>query len=242
MASPLKTNIKHILRKLITKDLVLDLEDRTKAEAIKAFEMVRDKSGLDQKRARELEGQARFRMMEQGFVEVCALYGGRELDGGLIPKTDLKVFQPFMRFEKDGVGVILALAAMPEPNTVPSKNMSRLSGVSVNYHLSPRLDFDGTSAKMGDLFALFLVARDKKKSGKIEEIAMGVVDAEYESFLFYEPLEKFMTGIADANTDAPNPSSNPSFPVVGVSLKKAPKPFIPPEAPKPPGIEKNKKS
>ena len=63
--------IKHRLRLVLHKDLLLDLEDRVRAEAVKAFEMIRDHSGLDKKRAREAEGQARFRMMEQGFEVLC---------------------------------------------------------------------------------------------------------------------------------------------------------------------------
>ena len=60
------------LRLTLGKDLLIDLEDRVRAEAVKAFEMIRDHSGLDRKRAREAEGQARFRMWEQGFEEVCS--------------------------------------------------------------------------------------------------------------------------------------------------------------------------
>lgn len=58
---------------------------------------------------------SRFHMMEKGFQEVCELHGGALLDGGIIPGSDFKVFQPFMRFEHEGQGFILGLAAMPEP-------------------------------------------------------------------------------------------------------------------------------
>jgi hypothetical protein len=221
------------LRRTLDKDLVLDLEDRVKAEALKAFEMIRDHSGLDKKRAREAEGQARFRMMEQGFEEVCALHGGHRLEGDLIPNTELKVFQPFMRFEVDGKGVILGLAAMPEPKSVPVKNKSRLAGVSLNYHLSPRLDLDGKGAKIGDVFGLLLVSRHREKAGQIEEVAVGVVDAKYDSYLFYEPLDKFLNGDDYSTTPAPEPSTPP---MAGpgnatVSLKKVVVPFVRPEAP-----------
>ena len=226
--------IKDHLRRALNKGLVLDLEDRVKAEAVKAFEMIRDHSGLDKKRAREAEGQARFRMMEQGFEEVCALYGGHLLEGSVIPHTELKVFQPFMRFEVDGKGIILGLAAMPEPKTVPVKNKSRRAGVSLNYNLSPHLDLDGKGAKIGDVFGLLLVSRHREKAGQIEEIAVGVVDSKYEHYLFYEPLDKFLSGHGDAPVASPKPSTPP---VVGpatvtVSLKKVVIPFVPPEAPR----------
>jgi hypothetical protein len=225
--------IKDSLRKALHKDLVLDLEDRVKAEALKAFEMIRDHSGLNKKRAREAEGQARFRMMEQGFEEVCALHGGHRLEGDLIPHTELKVFQPFMRFEVDGKGTILGLAAMPEPKLVPTKNKSRLAGVSLNYYLSPRLDLDGKGAKIGDVFGLLLVSRHREKAGQIEEVAVGVVNSEYDSYLFYEPLDKFLRGDGYSTSPAPEPSTPP---MVGprnatVSLKKVVIPFVRPEAP-----------
>lgn len=215
----------------LPKDLCIDLDDRVRAEAIKAFEMVRDHSGLDAKRGRALEGQARFRMMEKGFQEICEIHGGLILENGIIPGGDLKVFQPFMRFEHDGQGVILGLAAMPEPETLPHKNKSRLAGVSLNYCLTPRLDFDGTGPKIGDIFALFLIARDRTKGGKIEEIAVGVIDSEYDKFLHYEELANFMIGyqknpvpVGDEQVDVFLKSK------AGVSLKKTVGRFIPPES------------
>ena len=219
--------MKSRLLKALPKNLLVDLDDRLRAEALKAFEMVRDRSGLDAKRSRELEGQARFRMMEQAFQEVCESADGKLLEGGVIPRTDLKVFQPFIRFEGAKHGVILGLSAMTEPKSIPSKNKSRLAAVSLNYYLSPRLDLDGASPKVGDLFALFLVSRDKDRAGKIEEVALGVIDSKYESFLFYEPLETFMAGYTERpQGKAPTPRKRV------VALKKEIKPFVPPEMPK----------
>ncbi|MDC9823987.1 hypothetical protein PRN20_09585 [Devosia sp. ZB163] len=218
------------LHSVLNRDLLLDLEDRERAEALKAFEMVRDGSGLQGKRARELEGQARFRMMEKGFEEVCALHGGQLLDGGVLPDTDLKVFQPFMRFEGDGGGVILGLAAMPDRHLLPGKNKSRLAGVKLNYHLAPRLDFDAGGPKIGDFFALLLVSRDKSRSGVLEEIAIGVVNSEYTAFLFYEPLDQFLRGAGDATAPETSPLSPTPADVAGVTLKKKVIPFVPPEA------------
>lgn len=221
--------IKQRIRSTVSRELLIDLEDRLRAEAIKAMETIRDHAGLDRKRGREAEGQLRFRMMEHGFEQVCALHGGTLLDGGVIPETDLKIFQPFMRFERDGRGIILGLAAMPEAKTVPFKNRSRLAGVSMNYHLSPRLGFDESGPKIGDIFVLFLVARSREKAGQIEEVAIGVVDSKYESFLFYEPLDRFLSGSADAPPSPP--PSGPTPPARSVSLKSGVKPFVPPETP-----------
>lgn len=218
--------IKSCLRLVLHKDLILDLEDRVRAEAVKAFEMIRDHSGLNRKRGREAEGQARFRMMEQGFEEVCRLHGGNALDGGVIPHTDLKVFQPFMRFEVNGQGVILGLATMPVAGELPAKNKSRQAGVALNYDLVPRLDLDGTGPKIGDIFSLLLISRDREKAGQIEEIAVGVIDAEYETFLYYESLDGYLRGHGDAPAESPPPPDPPG----GVTLKKALRPFVPPES------------
>jgi hypothetical protein len=221
-------DLKSFLRQLLTKNLILDLEDRLKAEAVKAFEMIRDRSGLSKKRARELEGQARFRMMEEGFEAVCQLHGGALLNGGVLPTTELKVFQPFMRFERDGKGLILGLAAMAEPRKVPNKNLSRAAAVSLNYHLSPRFAFDDKGPKLGDIFVMFLVARDRERAGKVEEIAVGVVDSGYSAFLFYEPLDQFLAGVEDGSGHVPPAGEKPA---PNVRLKPVPTPFTPPEAP-----------
>ncbi len=225
------TLIKSHIRPPLFKDLLLDLEDRLRAEALAAHEMIRDHSGLNRKRAREAEGQARFRMMEQGFEEVCKLHGGHLLEGGLIPNTELPVFQPFMRFEAEGKGIILGLASMPEPKALPTKNKSRLAGITLNYDLIPRLDFDGKEPKIGDIFVLLLASRDREKPGKIEEIAVGVIDSKYESFLFYEPLDKFLSAESGVPAVAPEPPSPASVSAPVVSLKPRATPFIPPEAP-----------
>jgi hypothetical protein len=211
------------------KNLFWDLEDNLRAAALKAHNMVRDHAGLDIKRSRELEGQARFRMMEKAFQEACELHGGTLLADGIIPRTDQKVFQPFMRFEHEGQGIIFGLAAISEPRSLPAKNMSRKAGVILNYYLSPRLDFDGTGPKIGDIFVLFLVARDRETAGKISEFAIGVIDAGYEQYLFYEPLEKYLEGYADEPANAPLPSSGSGAKKQVVSLKKTITPFIPPE-------------
>lgn len=223
--------LRRFLASVLHRHLLLDLEDRLAAEAAKALEMVREYSGLRPKRARELIGQARFRMMEQGFEDVCSLHGGALLAGGVIPGTELPVFQPFMRFEVEGTGIILGLASMPEPKKIPTKNRSRLAGVTLNYHLEPTLDLDGGGPKIGDIFVLLLVARDRERPGLLEEVAVGVIDARYSTLLFYEPLNRFL-GESGAAPEAPTPDSPAAIQSSGVTLKKGIKPFVPPEAPK----------
>ncbi|MFG3594467.1 hypothetical protein [Bradyrhizobium sp. RDI18] len=73
MTAPIRSR----LRTVLSRDLLIDLEDRIKAEALRAHEVVRDGfEGLTPLRARGLEGQARFRSCEQGFEDVCSLHGG----------------------------------------------------------------------------------------------------------------------------------------------------------------------
>jgi hypothetical protein len=228
------TEIRRRLRTVLPKDLMIDLEDHLRADALKAHEVIRDGfEGLTALRARALEGQARFRICEQGFEDVCKLHGGHLLDGGIIPKTELKIFQPFMRFEHEGKGVILALASMPETGSLPTKNKSRLAGVTINFDLSLRLDFDGKGPKIGDIFAVLLVARDRTRAGKIEEIALGVIESNYENFLFYEPLDGFLSEDSDVPRDTAKEPEEVQPPAPQVTLKAVVKPFVPPEAPKP---------
>lgn len=224
--------VKRLLRVALSKDLLLDLEDGLRAEARKAFEVVRDHTGLNKKRARESEGQLRFRMMEQRFEEVCTRHGWGPLDGGVIPHTELKVFQPFMRSELRGKGIIFGLASMPEPKAIPPKNKSRLAGVTRNYDLSPRLDLGGSGPKIGDFFVLLLVSRHREKAGHIEEIAIGIIDSKYEGFLFYERFDKFLSGHGDVPPVNPTPPMTLT-PAPTVALKKQVITFVPPEAPKP---------
>jgi hypothetical protein len=223
------------LRQVLPRDLFIDLDDAVRAGSLKAHEVVRDHAGLKKKRnARGAEGQLRFRILEEDFETTCALHAGRFLDGGVMPNTDLKIHQPFMRFEQDGQGVILALATMPDSGALPAKNKSRLAGVTINYDLSLRLDLDGAGPKVGDIFAVLLVARDRERAGKIEEIALGVIDSNFESYLCYEALDGFLADAADIERDAqPTSPAETETPAPQVTLKKLVKRFVPPEAPNP---------
>lgn len=219
--------LRDAIKGALPRELLLDLEDRIVADALASFEVVRDHTRLDAKRAREAVGQLRFRMQEQGFHEVCELHGGLPLEDGLIPGSDLRVFQPFMRFQGDGVGVILGFASMPERRKIPNKNQSREAGVTLNYLVTPRLDFDGTGPKPTDIFVLFLAARDPARVGRVEEVAIGLIDSAYKDFVFYEPIEEFLTAyIAEPAADA---DSTPEASGTLARLRREPTRFVPPE-------------
>ncbi|WP_068083510.1 hypothetical protein [Novosphingobium rosa] len=213
----------------LPKDLLLDLEDRLRAEAHKAHEIVRRELPLNAKRSREAEGQIRFRLQEQGYEEVVQAHGGHLLVNGVMLGTDLKVFQPFARFAGPDIGVVLGFATMPERRKVPPKNMSRAAGVTLNLHLQPSLLDDENTPRPTDMFALFLTARDRERAGLIEEIAIGVIGSDYQDFIFYESLEKFMGGYAADPVEPTQP--DPSEEGLGkiVKLRQTRKPFVPPE-------------
>lgn len=224
-------DIRRAILDALPRELLLDLEDRLRAEAMKAHEVVRRELPLNAKRSREAEGQIRFRLQEQGYEEVVQLHGGHLVIDGVMLGTDLKVFQPFARFVGHDVGVILGFASMPERRKIPPKNMSRTAGVTLNVNLQPSLLADEKSPKPTDVFALFLTARDRERAGMIEEIAIGVIGAEYKDFIFYESLDEFLSGY-DSAPVAPDGPDGPDQPAQGgnvVKLRQTRKPFVPPE-------------
>jgi hypothetical protein len=210
----------------VKRDLVIDLIDRVPQEAFRAFEMVKTQSGLVGRPARELTGQARFRMMERGFVEENIKNGGLRLDGDVLPGIGLQVFQPFFIHGAGDQRIVLGLATISEPAKLPTQNQSRLAAVQLNYHVLPTLDFDGTSPKPGDVFVLFLVARDPEHGGMIKELALGVVDASYQQYILYVTVEKLLSHYSKPAPTSSGPSSGGSSPADGgVTLKKQPKKF-----------------
>ena len=219
--------IKNRIVATLPRDLILDLFDVAVSRAREAHELVQ-RTDLTGRSARGLEGQARFRLMERGFQTACEQHGGVPLEGDVIPGTDLRYFQPFMRFAAGGPGVLLGLASMPARREIPSKNRSRLAGVTMNQVVSPRLDLDGTGGapKPGDIFVLLLFARGRDQGGRVDEVAIGLIDSGYATFLFYESIERFLEGYSGA--DAPPGDDSPS-PLV--TLKKVRKAFKPPEVP-----------
>jgi len=77
------------------------------------------------------------------------------------------------------------------------------------------------------------VARDRERAGKIEEIALGVIGSNYESFLYYEALDGFLADAVDLEADdQPTPPAVIVTLAPQVTLKKVVKRFVPPEAPK----------
>jgi hypothetical protein len=218
-------DIRQTILEAIPKELWLDLEDRHRAEALKAHEVVNGHLPLNAKRGREAEGQIRFRLQEQGFEEVIQQHGGYLLVDGIMPGTDLKVFQPFARFAGPAVGIILGFASMSEPRKIPPKNRSRAAGVELNIRLQPSLLDDGLSPQPTDFFVLFLTARDRQRSGMIEEIAIGVIGSDYKDFIFYESLDDFLGGYEAKPTRPDNPDIGPV-----IKLRTTRKLFVAPEA------------
>ena len=209
----------------LPRDLLIDLFDMAAAKALKAFELIRDGAELDSKRANEAVGQIRFRMQEKGFVETCEKHGGLILVDGIIPGVSARAFQPFARFGGDGQGVVLGLATMPTARELPAKNRSRLAGVMLNLGLTPSL-FDEPGPRPGDLFVCFLVARDRSSPGLIDEIAVGIIDDTYKTYVFYEPIAQFLDGYG-SDGEAPDGPETSQPPLV--KLKRTRKPFTPPE-------------
>jgi hypothetical protein len=208
--------------------LLFDLEDRLRAGTMQAYLVVKENfATLTAKKARLVEGTTRYNIMEQAFEDTCSSHGGLVLTNGIVPHTDLKIFQPFHRFECDGQGFVLGLATMPEANALPTKNMSRGSGVALNYSLQPSL-FPKDGLQAGDIFILLLVAKDRQSAGQIAELAIGVIDSAYTQYFFYEPLSTYLQGYADE----PDPSPvQESLAAPTIRLRTNVKPFVPPEMP-----------
>ncbi len=219
-----ETSIDTIVNSL-PRDLLIDLSDMAAAKASEAHKIIKNHTELEGKNARGAEGQIRFRTMEHGFQQICEKYGGLLVDGKTFGNANKRIYQPFMRFEKisDQVGVVIGLSSMPSKRELPTKNKSRLTGVSLNYDLIPRLGLTPNDPKLGDIFVLFLVSRDPKKAGQINEVAIGVIDSEYESYIFYESVEKFMARYT------PEEPQDPKAQEPLVKLKKQSTLFIPPE-------------
>lgn len=206
----------------VKRELVVDLIDRVPQEAFRAHEMVKTQSGLTGRSARELTGQARFRMMERGFVEENAKHGGIRLHDDVIPGTDIQVFQPFFIHGEGEKRVVLGLATIAEPAKLPTQNRSRAAAVQLNYRVLPTLDFDGTAPKAGDIFVLLLVARDPEHGGMIKELAIGVIDASFKQYIVYATIEKLM---AHYTSLKPGVAPTAPLPTGGMKLKAQPKTF-----------------
>lgn len=214
--------LRELLSGALLKQLLTDLLDATHARTLEAYKLIAEHTDLRGRRARGLEGQARFRLLEKSFEDTCNAHGGVAIPDGVLPGTDLRFYQPLFRFGGDGPGIVLGLASMPGAGELPQKNKSRLSGVSLNGHLIPQLLLDESVPREGDIFALFLFARDKGRAGHVEEVAIGIIDGGYNAYVAYEPIHRFLAGYAP-----PEPEGSSGEPLV--RLKEKPAAYKPPE-------------
>jgi hypothetical protein len=221
--------LRRLIRISLPKQLLLDLVDAVRARALGAHTMIRDHADLDARRSRQVEGRVRFPMQEQSFQQICLDYGGDELTMDVLPGTDLKVYQPFMRFAAPGErhGIILGFAAMPDCSTLPTKNLSRGAAASLNYNVELRLDLDGRGPQIGDIYVMFLAAPDRQNAGMVKEVAVAVVDSEYQKFILYEDVNEFISKYSEIKPEE-TPDTPPSE-TFGLKLRKQPKRFVPPE-------------
>ena len=222
-----EADLRRRLLATLPRDLLIDLVDMTVAEARLAFEVIRDHTPLDGKEGRAAEGQLRFRFLAKAFQRITVQHGGVLIEDGVFGPDKLRSFQTVARFGGDQPGVVLGLASMPAPRDLPNKNQSRLAGVSMNEWINPELDLDGTGerAKVGDLFVLFLFARNRAQAGRVEEMAVGVIGADYGRYLLYLRVEDALAGYAPGPSAGDGPAHQPL-----VRLKKSRKLFKPPEA------------
>lgn len=221
-------DIRRAIHEALPKDFLLDAEDRLRADALSAHVIVRKEFALSAKRSRGLEGQARFRMQEQGYEDVVQVHGGHLMTEGVITGTDLKFFQPLARFAGPEIGVILGFASMPEKRKIPPKNMSRGAGVTLNLHLQASLFPDEHTPNPTDIFVLLLTSRDRERAGMIEEIAIGVIGSDYKDFIYYESLDEFLGGYGEEPATPESPDQ-PSDDGKVVKLRQMRKLFSPPE-------------
>lgn len=183
----------------LPRDLLLDLHGMTIERAQQAYDIIDKNTDLTGSEKRGTEGLLRYRMTEQGFKKICTAHAGLEIGGALtVAGTTERIYQPFMRFvgQKGQPNIILGMASMPVKGELPNQNKSREIGVQLNYHVTPRLALDAHDPQPGDIFVVFLTARDLGKPGKIEEVAVGIIESDYQSYAFYEPIEAFMARYA----------------------------------------------
>lgn len=227
----METSITERLTKLLPRDLFLDLFDMAIAKAHDAHLIIKERTPLTGKSARGAEGQIRYRIVEHCFPEICELHGATRLQGNILSgESELRFYQPFMRFGGAKDGIVLGLASIPSKRKLPSKNQSRKAGISLNVHLTPRLELDERDPKTGDIFVLFLTARDPSRAGQIAEVAIGIIDSKYENWIFYESIEKLMARYSPEQPQpAPSDPTPPKNTSSLVKLKKSSKPYAAPE-------------
>jgi len=216
------------IRKCIPRDFLIDLLDDHDT-AFRQASLATADLGLEKRRRIRAAGWTRFELLEQGMSNLCDLYGGFALPDGVLPGTELRLFNDCYVFGD----VLLGRASMVEAGSLPKKNLTRSRASTLNrFRQTTFLEPEAsTGAKAPTVFVLILSSRDFSDLSKPGEIAVAVIEDGYNQFSMYQRLEDFIASYDDMTSadDVLGPGQPEAAidPVQLVKPKARPIPFNP---------------
>lgn len=187
----IENQISSLIRKNVNKDFFIDILDGGD-RAFKSSSAATKALGLTPRRRAKASGWLRYELLEQSLSDMTEMHGGIPLLDGVMPGTELRMYNPCYQFEN----VIVSRASISEPGLLPKKNLTRERGTSVNQFQQFPLELRGPLTPKADklIFVLILTARKFGDLSSAEEVAIAVIEDGYTQFSLYEPLETFIAG------------------------------------------------
>lgn len=177
-----------LIRSEISRSIMLDHAEIPGVARKAAAAAARD-LGLSGRDARRSTGFNAHLVMEQRLKELCESAGGVVVADRSFPGTELTLHQPLSRYGR----VLLGRATIHERRGMPSANVTRRNGASINRCLTGDL-FDPSTDGNAPFHVLLLTLPDFHDLDKIAATYIGVIAPDFGSFLYIEEIDEFIAG------------------------------------------------
>jgi len=181
--------------------------------------------GLAGRFALQIAGFGAYAIQNKRLPDLTLLQGGHVIEGQNFPGTELRSYQPICRYGR----VLVGKASIQDPGELPSQNITRANGATVNVKHGSTACFPGFGPKppVEDvIYALLLTCRDRNDPERYTHVAIAVLEPDFSGFIFYESLDTFIAGYGDAGEEnSGNTGAVAAGPLPGLALKKGVVPF-----------------
>ena len=207
--------IKQAITDSIPREFLLDFYEKTYTTFQKVDNTIRDEYQLKGSDASWASGLLRFINIQADFKLDAPKYEGIDVSKQYVetlPKMD-RIYQPFHLFEnkKSGPNVLLGFTSLLKSKQIPKYNLSRQTAIKLNKPIAPNPDlFDSsvpidTTLANETIYVCLCVVRDNRSPASPAEIALGIIDPSYQTYIYYFLLKEILMIYSDKDA---NPAQN----------------------------------
>ena len=188
--------------------------------------------GLTGKAAARTVGYATHEITEDRLIQMGVVQGGIVIQGSCFPGTQLRNYQVLVEYGS----IVVGKATIAEVGELPTKNLTRANGVTLNRSYAEQLELPSFSQAVEarvdssdvPMYVTILTCRDRNNLSGLHEVAVAVIDASFESFIFYDEIDSFIAGYDAASDEGSWATGSVEAPMqpIPLQVRKDVKPFV----------------